>query len=167
MPHAIVTTAAPKPNTGFEQTPLHLNKAASAVHASSGSGASILRTIVALIIVVGVIYGLTWIVRKLKSKDMPVSAGEGMERIASLPLGTNRSVALVRVGAELHLLGIAEQNVTPIRRFTEDEAIELGLPVTPPGSVIKARPDGAGAGGFGGIANFAATLETLKRRTQR
>jgi flagellar protein FliO/FliZ len=82
---------------------------ANAATSSGTAGGSIVRTIVGLAIVIAVIYGLT-----------------------SLPMGTNRSVALVRVGAELHLLGISEHGVTGIRVYSEEEAYELGLPLEAP-----------------------------------
>ncbi|HET9073195.1 MAG TPA: flagellar biosynthetic protein FliO [Solirubrobacteraceae bacterium] len=172
MTHAHIHHVVPRPNTAFEATRLPNLKLAGTAHASSGTGGSILHTIVGLVIVIAVIYGLTLIVRRLKAKDLP-AAGDSLERIASLPLGTNRSVALVRVGSELHLLGVGEQSVTPIRSFTEDEAIELGLPVTPPGAVIGARNGvnlGARASALLGRSestSFGERLDSLKRMTQR
>lgn len=105
---------------------LHTGTAAHAT-TSSGISGSIVRTIVGLLIVIAVIYGLTWIVKQSKASKNP-AVGDGLEQVASLPLGTNRSVALVRVGDELHLLGVAEHGITGIRVFSEDEAYELGLP---------------------------------------
>jgi flagellar protein FliO/FliZ len=151
-----------KPDTAFESTRLHLRASTAAHSAHAGSGGSIMRTVVGLVIVIAVIYGLTWIVRKLKGKDLP-SAGDGLERVAALPLGANRSVALVRVGRELHLIGVGEHAVTGIASFSEDEALELGLPVTPPGSTVSYRdPSGAGA-----PAPQAGALTRLRRMTQR
>ena len=172
MTHATLHKALPKVNTAFEQQPFHF-KATTASHAATASsGGSILRTIVGLVIVIAVIYGLTWIVRKLKTKDAP-AAGDGLERIASLPLGANKSVALVRVGSELHLLGVGDHSVTGIRSFSEDEAVELGLPVTPPGSLMSGRGDGESAGFTGALRAVASgdaligAVESLRRRTQR
>lgn len=116
------------PSTAFEHTKLNLQPAGTAVHATSGSfGGSIIRTIVGLLLVIALIYGVTWFIRKTKGPG-PRAGGDGLEQVASLPLGTNRSVALVRVGDELHLLGVAEHGITGIRVFSEDEAYELGLP---------------------------------------
>jgi hypothetical protein len=83
---------APKPNTSFESTPLHL-KAASAVHSTGSSSGSIVRTIIALAIVIAIIYALTWVVRKLKAGGQATAAasGDGLASIASLPLGANSS----------------------------------------------------------------------------
>ena len=47
--------------------------------------------------------------------------------MATLPLGSGRSVQLVRAGSEFLLLGVAEHGVTPLRRYTEAEALAAGL----------------------------------------
>jgi flagellar protein FliO/FliZ len=97
-------------------------------HVNSGSlTGTLVRTIVALLVVIAVIYGLTWLLKQGRQSKNP-SVGDGLTQIASLPLGPNRSVALVRVGAELHMLGVAEQGINGIRVFSEEEAYELGIP---------------------------------------
>jgi flagellar protein FliO/FliZ len=144
----------------FENTPLHLNGSGGGTHASAGSaGGSIVRTVVGLAIVIAVIYGLTWIMRQAKTSKNPAK-GAGLSQIASLPLGTNRSVSLVRVGSDLHLLGISENSVTTIRTYTEDEAIEAGLPVSAPGETFE----DAGADDQPPVIKF---VESLRRMTQR
>jgi len=110
-----------------QNTPLHLG-ASTGAHTSAAAPGSIVRTVVGLAIVIAVIYGLSWILRHAKAAKNPV-VGTGLEQIASLPLGTGRSVSLVRVGSELHLLGIAEQGVSRIRTSTQDEAMEAGLAI--------------------------------------
>jgi flagellar protein FliO/FliZ len=129
--HASATTTSPLPALNYGQnTPLHLSGGGIS-HAASDASAtgSIVRTIVGLAIVIAVIYGLSWIIRQARKAKNP-ALGTGLEQIASLPLGTGRSVSLVRVGSELHLLGIAEHGVSRIRTFTEDEAIAAGLPIS-------------------------------------
>jgi len=44
-----------------------------------------------------------------------------------VPLGSGRSVHLVRAGRDLVLLGVAEQGVVPIRTYSEEEARAAGL----------------------------------------
>jgi flagellar protein FliO/FliZ len=130
--HAPIALAA-TPADAFEKTRLHLGHSVVGHAApSAGIGGSLVRTIVGLAIVIAVIYGLTWIMRQARAAKNPAKGTE-IEQIASLPLGSNKSVALVRVGTELHLLGVAEQNVTSIRTFSEDEAVDFGLPVSAPG----------------------------------
>ena len=113
-----------------ENTPLNLGHTA-ATHAASSSGsASIVRTIVGLFIVIAVIYGIAWIMKQAKkSKVRPT--GRGLSQVASLPLGSGRSVAVVRAGREILVVGVAENGVTPIRSYSEAEAIALGIEVPP------------------------------------
>jgi flagellar protein FliO/FliZ len=98
---------------------------------SASAGGNLVRTIVGLAVVLGVIYGLYWVLKLLKSSKDTANAGESLETVASLSLGTNRSLHLVRVGSEIVLLGAAEHQITPIRRYTESEAHALGLLVPP------------------------------------
>jgi flagellar protein FliO/FliZ len=112
-----------------EDTPLKLADDAAKdspqqVGASSGS---IVRTIVGLAVVIGVIYGLAWVLRQVKASKQAGADGNGLETLATLPLGTNRSLHLVRAGGEIVLVGAGEHGVTPIRTYTEDEARRLGL----------------------------------------
>jgi flagellar protein FliO/FliZ len=156
--HASAALAAGNP----EDKRLHLNVTSTAHHAtSSGASGSIVRTIVGLAIVIAVIYGLSWIIRQSKAAKNPAK-GVGLEQIASLPLGTNRSVSLVRVGSEFHLLGVSESSVTTIRAFTEDEAIDAGLPVGP----LDGDGDGD-ATAANGQPPLARMVQTLRRITVR
>jgi len=136
--HATTTSTQPvesakalAQSTG-ENTQLHLSGGSVATHAasSSGGGASIIRTIVGLFIVIAVIYGIAWIMKHAKkSKSRP--SGHGLSQVASLPLGGGRSVAVVRAGREVLVVGVAENGVTPIRSYSEAEAIALGIEVPP------------------------------------
>jgi flagellar protein FliO/FliZ len=111
---------------GGESTPLSTGSSADASHQSS-SGPSIVRTIVGLLIVIAVIWGLTWILRQFKSGREARTAGSGLSSLASLSLGSGRSVHLVRAGSEYLIIGSAEQGVVPIQRYTEAQARESGL----------------------------------------
>jgi flagellar protein FliO/FliZ len=93
----------------------------------SAGGGGIVRTIVGLAVVLGVIYGLFWVLKNIKASKESTAAGEGLETLATLPLGTGKSLHLVRAGREIVLLGTAEQAIAPIRRYSEAEARTLGL----------------------------------------
>jgi flagellar protein FliO/FliZ len=111
-----------------EDTPLKLDDAGAAAKTSqAASGGSIVRTIVGLFVVLVVIYGLYWVLKKVKSSKDSAASGSGLETIATMPLGPNRALHLVRTGRELVLIGTAEHSITPIRRYSEDEARALGL----------------------------------------
>jgi flagellar protein FliO/FliZ len=139
------------PGTG-EDTRLNLGAADEpAAQASSGpGGGGIVRTIVGLAVVLGVIYGLHWVLKQVKAAKDSTASGESLETLASLPLGANRALHLVRAGREVVLIGTAESTIAPIRRYSEDEARALGL-IDAPGTVTAgatleslapARPSG-------------------------
>jgi flagellar protein FliO/FliZ len=109
-----------------ESTPLDL-PAVGQHAASGGGGGGLVRTFVGLAIVLGVIYGLYWVLKQVKASREGAASGQGLESIATIPLGANRSLHLVRAGRELVLLGVSEQSVVPIRAYREDEARALGL----------------------------------------
>ena len=109
-----------------ENTPLHLDTAPAAEHTGSGGG-GLVRTIVGLAVVIGVILGLHWILKQVKSSRESASTGGGLRSIATLALGPGRSLHLVRAGSEIVLVGAAEHSVTPLRVYSEEEARALGL----------------------------------------
>jgi flagellar protein FliO/FliZ len=133
-----------------EDTKLNLGSADEAAKStaanSASTGGNLVRTIVGLAVVLGVIYGLHWVLKQVKSSKDNSDAGESLETIASLSLGTNRSLHLVRVGADVILLGSAEHQITPIRRYSEVEAHNLGLfdpaPMTLASLEAEAQPKG-------------------------
>jgi flagellar protein FliO/FliZ len=94
---------------------------------SSSTGGSLMRTMIGLLVVVGVIYGLYWILKQVKKAKEEQASGSGLHSLASLPLGPNRSLHMIRAGREIVLVGVAEHGVAPIRSYTEEEAYEAGL----------------------------------------
>ncbi len=110
-----------------EDTPLDLpTDDARQVEAASGGG-SLVRTVVGLAVVVAVIYGLHWVLKQVKAGREERAVGGALSSAASVPLGPNRSLHLVRAGSELVLVGVAEGGITPIRSYSEDEARAVGL----------------------------------------
>jgi flagellar protein FliO/FliZ len=147
-----------------EDTALGLEGAAKEETAKVGaSGGSIVRTIVGLAIVIGVIYGLTWVLKQVKSNKTAGTAGTGLETVATLPLGQNRSLHLVRAGDELVLVGAGEHGVTPIRTYTEAEARALGLleaEALPAGAMDALEPEV-----FGAETRRGRFIDELRKRT--
>lgn len=111
---------------GGENTPLNLDRPAQAVE-NSGGGGGIVRTIVGLAIVLGVIFGLHWVLKQLKTSRETRSTGGGLDALSTLQLGPGRALHLVRSGSEIVLVGSAEQGVSALRVYSEDEARMLGL----------------------------------------
>ena len=115
-----------------EDTPLNLPSSGDQTShqlgaGSAGSGGSLARTFFGLIVVVAVIYGLYWVLKQVKKSREEQAKGTGLHSVAVVPLGPNRSMHLVRAGRELVLVGVAEQGVVPIRTYSEEEAVALGL----------------------------------------
>jgi flagellar protein FliO/FliZ len=126
-PDPALAAGSSKTSTGAgENTPLNLSPVSTGTH-STGSGGSIVRTIVGLAIVIAVIWGLAWILRQVKSGRDPQTSSAGLTSIAALSLSTGRTVHLVKAGSDYLLLGSAEQGVVPIHRYTEEEARQAGL----------------------------------------
>src|SRR5262245_24784142 len=113
LPLAAPASAFAARSGGGEATPVDLTGASDA-GAHVGGGGSIVRTIVGLAIVIGVIYGVAWVLRQVKASRQPRATGSGLAALASVPLGAGRSVQLVRAGTDLVLLGVAEHGVVPI-----------------------------------------------------
>ncbi len=129
----------PPIKAGGENAPLNLSGSAGTTHATSSGGASIVRTIVGLAIVIAVIWGLAWIMRQVKAHREGVGdsggASAGLASVAALPLGSGRAVHLVRAGNDYVLLGSTEHGVAPIHRYTEEQALDAGL-LAEPGQVL-------------------------------
>ncbi|MGZ4192720.1 MAG: FliO/MopB family protein [Solirubrobacteraceae bacterium] len=110
-----------------EQTPLRLSTSGTTHAVSSGSGSGLLRTVIALVVVIAIIYAVSRILRAVKGRDAVRASGSGLEQIATLPIASGKSVSLVRSGRDIILLGVGEHGVTPIKTYTADEAIAAGI----------------------------------------
>lgn len=124
---------------GGENTPLKLTGTGSTSPTTSTGGASLTRTIVGLAIVLAVIWGLWWVLRQVKNGRDPSVDSEGLASVAALTLSQGRSVHLVRAGTDYVLIGVSEQGLTPIHRYTEEQALAAGLPLTGEPSAPRPR----------------------------
>jgi flagellar protein FliO/FliZ len=122
-----------------EKTPLDLGEAGETAHAASGG--SLVRTVVGLAIVLAVIFGLHWVLKQVKASREERADGSGLTPVATLPLGSNRSLHVVRAGREVLVVGSGEHGVTPVRAYSEAEARALGvLDEAVPTEPIEATP---------------------------
>ena len=149
-----------------ESTPLNLPSSKPKVDASQAAGAGgggLVRTIVGLAIVIAVIYGLYWVLKQVKSSREERASGSGLGTLATLPLGPNRSLHLVRAGGEVVLLGVGEAGVTPIRTYGEHEARALGLLAADDDPGGPAGPAAAALPGVPGGRDRPTMREALRR----
>jgi flagellar protein FliO/FliZ len=151
-------------SSSSESTPLDLpssdGASVSGGHSSSGS---LVRTIVGLAIVIAVIWGVTWVLKQVKQSRDERTRGNGLSTAAVVALGSGRSLHLIRAGKEMLLVGVAENSVTPIRTYSEEEARDLGLDVEPD------PDDDTPSSGTGNGRSTAvnALMDKLRERTVR
>jgi flagellar protein FliO/FliZ len=148
-----------------DETPLPASVSGSEQAAQSGGGGgggALVRMIVGLAIVVGVIYGVYWLLRTSAKAKARRSDG-GIDVVATASLGPNRSVHLLKLGGELVLVGSAEQGVTSLRVYAPEEAAQLGLnqPQNGDSALAGARTREQAS------VRSRNMLEELKRRTAR
>ncbi|MGD0196464.1 MAG: flagellar biosynthetic protein FliO [Solirubrobacteraceae bacterium] len=110
-----------------ENTPLSTGTTKASSTNGSLGGASVLRTIGGLLLVIAAIYGVTWVLRRVKRSRDDEATGRGLASIATLPLGSGRALHLVRAGTDVILVGVSETGVAPIQRYTEAEALANGV----------------------------------------
>jgi flagellar protein FliO/FliZ len=139
-----------------EKTPLNLGTPEKTAEVAAGPGSGgLVRTIVGLAVVIGVIYGLYWVLKQVKSSREATATGQGLQTVATLPLGTNRSLHLVRAGDEVYLLAAGEGGMTQLRTYREPEARALGLLED---EVVEAKTSGNGK-------PLGKILDEIRRKT--
>jgi flagellar protein FliO/FliZ len=67
----------------------------------------------------------------------------------------------VRAGRELHLVGVSEHGVTPVRTYSEEEADAAGL------LDLEPEDEAAGNGNGRGNGTLAGVIDELRKRTVR
>jgi flagellar protein FliO/FliZ len=84
---------------------------------SSGMGGQLTQLVLGLLLVIGLIFALAWLLRRVQS----VSPGNGqlIEVLGSRALGPRDRLMLVQVGNEQILLGITPGRITPLHVLKE------------------------------------------------
>jgi flagellar protein FliO/FliZ len=160
------TTATPRPSAtptataGGENTPLNLD-APAAKKTSANTGGSTLRAFGGLALVLALIYGLHWVLKRTRASSSGGPRGQGLSSHASLPLGQNRSLHLVQSGEDVLLLGVTDHHVTELRTYTGDDALAM---VTPD---PEETPAPRGTGAVATLQSPASWLDALRARTVR
>lgn len=96
------------------------------ISSASGGAGAIARMVVGLAIVLAVVYGVYWLLRKRYRGGGRGGVADGrLEIVATTALAGNRAVHLLRAGDELFLLGSSEQSVTGLRAWGAEEARRL------------------------------------------
>lgn len=105
------------------QTPLFKQKP----HQLSNYGASITEMFFYLFLVVGLIFALAWVVKKIGYNN--VSQTQLMKVTACLPLSTKEKLMVVQIGDEQIVIGVAPGFVGHITSLKQPLAMNESLPV--------------------------------------
>ncbi|HHG4554242.1 TPA: flagellar biosynthetic protein FliO [Pseudomonas aeruginosa] len=103
--------------------------AAPTVGAASGAAAQLAQLVLGLGLVIGLIFLLAWLVRRVQQAG---PRGNRLIRtLASQPLGPRDRLVLVQVGEEQILLGLTPGRITPLHVLEEPVHLPDGEPATP------------------------------------
>ncbi len=106
------------PLGGFAaETAVTTPPAAAAAPAGSGMAAQLGQLAIGLLLVVGLIFVLAWLLRRVQ--QLGPRSGQVIKLVASQALGPRDRLVLVQVGGEQILLGISAGRITPLHVLKE------------------------------------------------
>jgi len=91
--------------------------AAPAASAAPSSGGGLLEVTLALLVIVGLIAGLAWLMKR--ARGFGIAGQDRIQVLSERSLGPKERCVLVRIGATQILVGVAAGNVTPLHVFPE------------------------------------------------
>ncbi len=103
--------------------------AAPVANAGGGVAAQLGQLTIGLLLVVGVIFLLAWLLRRVQ--QMSPRGGQVIKLIASQALGPRDRLVLVQVGGEQILLGLTAGRITPLHVLKEPVHMPDAEPATP------------------------------------
>lgn len=90
---------------------------------ASPSGAA--GALVRLILVLVLLCAACWLIFRFLRKSAPVSAADPfLKNVASLPVETGKSVAVITLGTRAFLIGVADHSVSLLAEITDPELID-------------------------------------------
>ncbi|QHF46116.1 flagellar biosynthetic protein FliO [Pseudomonas sp. S35] len=103
--------------------------AAAAAPVGSGLGGQLTQLVLGLLLVVGLIFVLAWLLRRVQQVG-PGNA-QVIEMIGSRALGPRDRLVLVQVGDEQILLGLTPGRITPLHVLKTPVNVDQSKPATP------------------------------------
>lgn len=94
---------------------------------STGMGGQILQLLFGLLLVVGLIFALAWLMRRVQ-RGVPGNA-QVIELVGSRAIGPRDRLVLVQVGNEQILLGVTPGRITPLHVLNEPVQVPESKPV--------------------------------------
>lgn len=106
---SVSPVAANQPNTN----PYYQN--ANSNSPQIGSGGHLLNVTLGLMLIIGLIFGLSWFVKRFSQG--PFSGNSHLKIIATMPLGTRERIVLIDAGGQQLLLGITPTHINTLHTF--------------------------------------------------
>jgi flagellar protein FliO/FliZ len=94
---------------------------------SSGMGGQLLQLLFGLLLVVGLIFALAWLMRRVQ-RGVPGNA-QVIELVGSRAIGPRDRLVLVQIGNEQILLGVTPGRITPLHVLNEPVQVPERQPV--------------------------------------
>jgi flagellar protein FliO/FliZ len=95
----------------------------------AGVGAQLMQLLFGLLLVIGLIFFLAWLVRRMQ--QVVPRGGQVIQLLASQSLGTRERLLLVEVGGEQILLGLTPGNITALHVLAKPVSAVSAQPATP------------------------------------
>lgn len=140
-PAAARTTATPAPRAADPEAQPIPEGSGGPVSVDAGLGGTAFRLLLGLLIVVGLIMGVWYVMKRIQRSRYPALEGTGSELIAVLattPLGPNRALHIVRVGEQVVLVGATDHAVQTVAHLDADTAAAVVRNLPPAGGGIGA-----------------------------
>lgn len=125
--HAAATNAAPIPNTGPVTMP------------SASPTGSLLQTLFALIVVLGVLAVLAWLLRRYGPRA--IGANANVKIVGSLNLGGRERLLVVEVGNQWIVVGASPGRVNGLATMPKQEGVDAGAALVSPGPSANSFAD--------------------------
>ncbi|WP_341304990.1 flagellar biosynthetic protein FliO [Pseudomonas sp. TMP25] len=96
--------------------------------ASSGMGGQLLQLLLGLLLVIGLIFLLAWLVRRVQ--QIVPRGGQVINIVATQALGPRDRLVLVQVGGEQVLLGLTPGRITSLHVLKEPVSVPTAQPAS-------------------------------------
>ncbi|SOQ08213.1 flagellar biosynthetic protein FliO [Pseudomonas syringae group genomosp. 3] len=96
---------------------------------SGGMGGQVMQLLFGLIVVVGLIFVLAWVMRRVQR--VGPNNGQVIELVSTRALGSRDRLVLVQIGNEQVLLGITPGRITPLHVLKEPVHVPVREQTTP------------------------------------
>jgi flagellar biosynthetic protein FliO len=141
------------------------------VSMSGGAGGTLIRLVLGLGVVVGLIGGVWYVLKRIQRSRYPAMDDRNpaglIDVLATTSLGPNRSLHLVKVGEEIVLVGSTDHQVAPITRIGAEDAAALAGAGSPDPKSFRGDPGAAARTRAQQSAADQSVVDRLRAMTAR